>query len=268
MSSLVLQAGPSGHRPTTGSGVAAVTVMASLLLSACPSPVLAEPIQPSQADNQLVQQAFRDFDLRRFDAAEKEITQAIQRWAELDRSRDEIVSLLKVRANIKLDNKDFPGSLADCNEALKLMKPDGEKEDGTARYPEYPDTFISRALAKEGLADWVGALTDYNKAIDLWGGGRGEGVNPYALTFRGNTLARLNRYADAIVDYEAASDRFIQMRDVPRYSDARADLALALYEVGRTDDAVKVSSSCSFASTRSSSCLTQHPLYQTIHALI
>jgi tetratricopeptide (TPR) repeat protein len=197
-------------------------------------------MQPSQADNQLVQQAFRDFDLRRFNDAEKEITQAIQRWAELDRSRDEIVSLLKVRANIKLDNKDFPGSLADCNEALKLMKPDGEKEDGTARYPEYPDTFISRALAKEGLADWAGALTDYNKAIDLWGGGRGEGVNPYALTFRGNTLARLNRYDEAIADYEAASNRFIELRDVPRYSDARADLALALYQVGRTDEAVKV----------------------------
>ena len=28
--------------------------------------------------------------------------------------------------------------------------------------------------------------------------------------------------------------------DIARYSDARADLALALYEVGKTDEAVKV----------------------------
>jgi hypothetical protein len=30
------------------------------------------------------------------------------------------------------------------------------------------------------------------------------------------------------------------MRDVARYSDARANLALALYETGKTDDAIKV----------------------------
>ena len=55
-------------------------------------------------------------------------------------------------------------------------------------------------------------MVDYDQAIKLWGGGRGEGVNPYVLTFRGNTLTRLNRYADAIVDYEAASNRFNEMR--------------------------------------------------------
>ena len=206
-----------------------------------PLPVPAFAAEPTLADNQLVQQGFRDFDVRRFDAAEKEISQAIARWRELDRPRDEVVSLVKTRANIKLDNKDFPGSLADCNEALKMMSNDGEKEDGTARYPEYPDTFVARALAKEGLADWAGALDDYNKAIGLWGGGRGEGVNPYVLTFRGNVLTRLNRWEDAVIDYEAASDRFIEMRDIARYSDARADLALALYQLGKTDDAVKVS---------------------------
>ena len=33
---------------------------------------------------------------------------------------------------------------------------------------------------------------------------------------------------------------FDVLLDIARYSDARADLALALYEVGKTDDAVKV----------------------------
>jgi tetratricopeptide (TPR) repeat protein len=65
-------------------------------------------------------------------------------------------------------------------------------------------------------------------------------VNPYVLTYRGNVLARLGRYGDAVEDYSVASDRFNSMRDVARYSDARANLALALYETGKTDDAIKV----------------------------
>jgi hypothetical protein len=62
------------------------------------------------------------------------------------------------------------------------------------RYYEYPDTFVGRALAYEGIADWNAALKDYDKAISLWGGGRSVDINPYALTFRGNTLCRLGRY--------------------------------------------------------------------------
>jgi hypothetical protein len=60
-------------------------------------------------------------------------------------------------------------------------------------------------LAKEGLADWVGAIQDYDKAISLWGGKVSsardihaafspkdyDGVNPYVLTFRGNSLSKL-----------------------------------------------------------------------------
>jgi len=198
------------------------------------------PMAPLDKDNQLVQQAFRDFDLRRFDASEKEFTTSLIRWKELQRPRDEIVSLLKARANVRLDNKHFDDAVKDYDEALSLMQVDGMKVDGTAEYPEYPDTFVGRALAKEGLADWTGALEDYNKAVALWGGGRGEGINPYVLTFRGNTLTRLSRFEEAIPDYQAASDLFLSLRDIARYSDARANLALAQYELGRVDEALKV----------------------------
>lgn len=117
---------------------------------------------------------------------------------------------------MRVDNKQFEMAIQDYDKALEMMKVDGENADGTAKYPEYPDTFVGRALAREGLADWEGALIDYNKAIDLWGGGRSEGVNPYVLTFRGNTLSRLSKYEDAIPDYEAASDIFNSMRDIDR----------------------------------------------------
>lgn len=212
------------------------TISASLILGTpCYSMV-----QPTDNDIQNVQTAFRDFDMRRLSEADKEFSTAIAKWRELNRPRDEIVSLLKARANVRLDNKQFESAIADYNEALDMMSVDGEKEDGTGRYPEYPDTFVGRGGAKEGLADWKGALDDYNKAVSLWGGGRGEGVNPYVLTYRGNVLTRLNKYDEAVLDYSAASDRFNAMRDVPRYSDSRANLALALYETGKTDDAKKV----------------------------
>lgn len=55
------------------------------------------PIQPTDQDNQLVQMAFRDFDLKRLDASEKEFNLAVSRWKGLHRPRDEIVSLLKAR---------------------------------------------------------------------------------------------------------------------------------------------------------------------------
>jgi hypothetical protein len=58
--------------------------------------------------------------------------------------------------------------------------------------PTHPPTI------QEGLSDWQGAVNDYSRAISLWGGGRGEGINPFVLTFRGNALARLGRYKDAL----------------------------------------------------------------------
>ena len=151
------------------------TVMLSVLIT-LPDSAHAKPgdIYPSDKDNQLVQMAFRDFDLKRFTDADKEFTLSIAKWLEIDRPRDEIVALLKARSSVRLDNKNFQGSLEDCDEAIRLMSSDGEKPDGTAAYPEYPDSFVSRGLANEGLADWKAALVDYNKAVALWGGGRGE----------------------------------------------------------------------------------------------
>ena len=93
-------------------------------------------------------------------------------------------------ANVRVDNKDFNRAIEDYNKCIALMAIDGEDKGGKAVYGEYPDTFVGkqyypnlfksqimtsinstgRALAEEGLADWQGALKDYDKAITLWGG--------------------------------------------------------------------------------------------------
>ena len=115
------------------------------------------------------------------------------------------------------------------------------RPDGTAAYVEFPDTFVQRGLAYEGLGDWEQAVSDYTKAIELWGGGRGPDTNPFALTFRGNSLARLGRYEEAVKDYKASADLFLLTRDEGDALYARANQALALYETGARDEAVKVS---------------------------
>ena len=70
---------------------------------------MAEQLQPTDKDNNIVKMAFRDFDLKRLDESDKEFTLGLNRWKELERPRDEIVLLLKGRASVRVDNKHFAG---------------------------------------------------------------------------------------------------------------------------------------------------------------
>ena len=44
---------------------------------------------------------------------------------------------------------------------------------------------------------------------------------------------------EAVVDYAASSDMFSAQHDVARYSDSKANLALALYSLGDEEEAIK-----------------------------
>lgn len=111
---------------------------------------------------------------------------------------------------------------------------------GIANYFEYPDTFVQRGLAYEGLGDWAQSVKDYSRAIELWGGGRGPDINPFVLSYRGNSLARLGRYEESLRDYAASADLFLATRDEADALYARANQALSLYETGKKEEAVKV----------------------------
>jgi tetratricopeptide (TPR) repeat protein len=64
----------------------------------------------------------------------------------------------------------------------------------------------NRALAYEGLSDWEGALRDYSEVIRL---SRDiGGVPPYVLNSRGNALASLGRFDEALADYNEATSVF------------------------------------------------------------
>lgn len=194
---------------------------------------------PTEAQTRVVQDAIRAFDAKQLQRAESLFSEAIATWEQLKRPSDERSELYKMRGNVLVDLKRFKEAKADYDRVLTLMS-DGEKPDGTARYMEYPDAFVQRGLALEGLADWDGAIADYSQAIKLWGGGRGEGINPFVMTFRANALARTGRYEDALPDYRAAERLFLQFRDGERALDARANAALALYQTGKVEEALRI----------------------------
>ena len=76
--------------------------------------------------------------------------------------RNERRPLLVARAGVRVDRTDFAAAKADLDEAIELMAPTAEPAaaGGRARYREYPDAFVQRGLAREGLRDWQGALSD------------------------------------------------------------------------------------------------------------
>lgn len=140
--------------------LASLIVSSSLILSPVDARDLSNPVmsmllvaddntalEPTDQQKQLVQIAFRDYNSKRFDASNEEFTQAIKIWKDdLHRPRDEIVSLLKARANVRLDKKDFTAALEDYNKCLELMGNDGETAKGLGTYPEYPDTFVGKHI--------------------------------------------------------------------------------------------------------------------------
>mmetsp|Transcript_13611 Transcript_13611/g.17748 ORF Transcript_13611/g.17748 Transcript_13611/m.17748 type:complete len:397 (+) Transcript_13611:152-1342(+) len=195
---------------------------------------------PTKAQVQEVVDAFRAFDAKKLEKAEILFSSAINNWLELKRPRDEISLLYKARGNVRVDLKRFSEALEDYNKTIDLMSVDGENKDGLANYYEYPDAFVQRGLTFEGLGEWQNAVDDYSRALQLWGGGRGPDGNPYVLNFRGNALTKLGQYKESLEDYAAAGDIFAQQQNIARETDSRANYALALYETGDKEGAVKM----------------------------
>ena len=125
------------------------------------------------------------------------------------------------RGSVRADRTNFAQAKADFDEAIALMKPTGEKN-GLGAYREYPDAFVQRGLANEGLREWAAALRDYDKAVSLWGG-NGDGVNPFALSYRARAKTETGDYDGALADYREASSIFSRVdKNVAQASFARA----------------------------------------------
>ena len=133
-----------------------------LALSPWLSPAPATPAEPTAEQVLVAKRAYEAFDNRQLPLADELFTATIESWRGLGRGVEELTSLLVARAGVRVDRTDFAAAKADLDEAIELMAPTAEPAaaGGRARYREYPDAFVQRGLAREGLRDWQGALSD------------------------------------------------------------------------------------------------------------
>lgn len=217
--------------------------LAAIYLPQPPLPVFASGGEPSVESVTTAKRAFEAFNVRNLPLADSLFTQTIAEWRRLDRGVEELTALLVARAGVRTDLTNFAQAKADLDEAITLMKPTGEKPNGMGAYREYPDAFVQRGLANEGLRQWAQALSDYDKAVRLWGG-EGDGVNPFALTYRARAKTETGDYEGALADYRQAESIFMRVdKNVQQASFARAGEAVTLYGLGRRDEAVKIAKS-------------------------
>lgn len=200
------------------------------------------------------------------DGAEDILNNAVPRYeGPLQRSGPERAMLRMGRARTRVMLNDLTGgqrpekaaqAVEDYDVAIGIMEDEFRQDPGKPLYSEYPDALVRRALAKEELKQWAGAVEDYTRAINLWrpppgtpdiplrgnarpAEGNGLGVNPLVLNFRGNALSQIGKYEEALVDYQEATDIFLADGEFRQASLSRANEALALYGADRQDEAVQ-----------------------------
>ena len=238
-------------------------ILTSVAILSAPAPLPAA--EPSVAAVDAAKRAFQAFDSRELPLADALFTKTIDEWRMLDRDVAELTSLLVARAGVRTDRRDFGAAKVDLDEAIAMMAPTGEppagSSTGRALYREYPDAHVQRGLAKEGLRDWRGALADYDRAVALWGGATdiNDGVNPFALSYRGRARSEVGDFEGALSDFRAASSIFLRVdKTVNQAAAARANEAVTLYGLGRRDEAVRIARQV----------VTRTPGYTDLHVLL
>ena len=162
---------------------------------------------------------------------------AAYRAKRLDEARDLLTRIIGMepedgtwrerRAQVLVDLKQFQAAIEDFDAAEGLYDKDYKSL----------GLLSNRALAREGLSDWTGAVRDYTECINL--SREIGGVPPYVLNSRGNALSSLGRYDEALGDYEEAAKTFQVMKNLSGAIYARSNAALTLAELGRDEEAMR-----------------------------
>ena len=162
---------------------------------------------------------------------------AAYRAKRLDEARDLLTRIIGMepedgtwrerRAQVLVDLKQFQAAIEDFDAAEGLYDKDYKSL----------GLLSNRALAREGLSDWSGAVRDYTECINL--SREIGGVPPYVLNSRGNALSSLGRYDEALGDYEEAAKTFQVMHNLSGAIYARSNAALTLAELGRDEEAIR-----------------------------
>jgi hypothetical protein len=158
--------------------------------------------------------AFAAYADRDFDGAERALSRLLD--ASQPRSSGDRARLLEMRGSAFVDGKRFREALADFDGALKAQEEAAASSSSPSDDPYdrayAPATararlLAGRALAREGVSDWKGALDDYDQAAAL-AAADGAAPDPYVANSRGNCLASLAQWKEARSAYLEAADLF------------------------------------------------------------
>ena len=154
----------------------------------------------------------------------------------------------EMRAMALVDGKKFSEAIKDFDDCLRLLNSsaDNNKNIGTL---DTARVLSGRALALEGLGDWVGALKNYDAAL-LIAQNLGADPDPYILNSRGNCHASLGEWKAAREDYILSANGFQSARREDRVAGrlqqrldgagfAFSNAALMLAQLGDDDGATK-----------------------------
>ena len=198
----------SMHHPTStpDSAVSRRFLLALATSAAC----MTEPSLAGTATSQ-IPAPLSSLDLERAAAdayAKRDFTTALNSINELISRDPASARLREMRATALVDSKNFGEAINEYDACLRVLGPEGTLDKARV--------LSGRALALEGLADWPGALDNYNQALQI-AQQAGADPDPYLLNSVGNCHASLGEWSAARVAYLASADGF----QTARREDAR-----------------------------------------------
>ncbi|MEM9136974.1 MAG: tetratricopeptide repeat protein [Cyanobacteria bacterium P01_F01_bin.42] len=155
----------------------------------------------------LYEQAFIETDKGDFAAAEETWTAAI------DRMPDNPATWSN-RGNARISQNKLEDAIADFDQSIAIA-------------PDQPGPYVNRGIAWEGQGQWEKAIADYDHALEI------DPDDPTTLNNRGNALGGLGQWDRAKNDFERAS--LLN----PGFAMPRINVALANYEIGERNEAVR-----------------------------
>lgn len=223
----------------------------SLLLTAIISVATATALSPAVLDRADASTTDAAMYLERIAAeaySKRDFTEAVEALNRLVALDPFSPRIREMRAMANVDGKKFSEAVKDFDDCLRLL-------DNSADSNENIDTLdrarvlSGRALAFEGLGDWVGALGDYDAAL-LLAQKLGADPDPYILNSRGNCYASLGEWKAAREDYLLSANGFQSARREDRVAGrlqqrldgavfAFSNAALMLAQLGDDDGATK-----------------------------
>ncbi len=160
-----------------------------------------------QAGNELTQKAFALTEQGKF-------AQAESYWTDLIEEFPENPAMWSNRGNAKVSQNQLESAIEDFNQAIMLA-------------PTATDPYLNRGTAWEGLGEWDKAIADYHKVLEL------DPQDAMGYNNLGNAHAGQRKWQEAIDYYQKATEL------APNFAFARANYALALYEIGDIDKSLQ-----------------------------